>query len=177
MRSARSGGMSPVLNLLVETRTLVQALPEEQGVALLSALLRGASPVALAAQARIDQAATRMMLDLPSRTLGRGGRTAAEEETAPLSPMSALHHLLSQGDEEAAVANAVEAAPAEKGSRTRARVRNRRRERRGRKQRQKRARRRKCACGARPLTRSSKRWIRNRCTWTCHGDENGRGWW
>ena len=67
-------------------------------------LLRGASPVALAAQARIDQAATRMMLDLPSRTLGRGGRTAAEEETAPLSPMSALHHLLSQGDEEAAVA-------------------------------------------------------------------------
>ena len=115
VRSARSGGMSPVLNLLVETRTLVQALPEEQGVALLSALLRGASPVALAAQARIDQAATRMMLDLPSRTLGRGGRTAAEEETAPLSPMSALHHLLSQGDEEAAVANAVEAAPAEEG--------------------------------------------------------------
>ena len=32
VRSARSGGMSPVLNLLVETRTLVQALPEEQGV-------------------------------------------------------------------------------------------------------------------------------------------------
>jgi hypothetical protein len=42
--------------LLVETRQVLQALPEAQSAALLMALLRGAAPVAMEAQSRITKA-------------------------------------------------------------------------------------------------------------------------
>ena len=43
--SARSELLSPMSSLLVETRQILQWLPEQQAASLLSALLRGASPV------------------------------------------------------------------------------------------------------------------------------------
>jgi hypothetical protein len=65
--------------LLLETRQVLQGLPEAQADTLLAALLRGGAPVARAARSRLQRALSELV-DMPSQTLARGDRGLKGEE-------------------------------------------------------------------------------------------------